>query len=47
MGRAPGGPTRRAEIVAEQKGCEPTLGGLESAEGFVLYRRDIDAGEVA
>jgi hypothetical protein len=44
--------------VAEHTGLEPTLGGLALvdgsftrpaavAAGFVLYRRDIDAGEVA
>jgi hypothetical protein len=42
MGRAPSGPAGRADIVAEQKGCEPELGGLEIADG--IFTR---AGEVA
>jgi hypothetical protein len=34
MGWAPGGPARIADIVAEQKGFEPELGGLEIADGI-------------
>ena len=29
MGRPPGGPARIADIVAQQEGFEPVLGGLE------------------
>jgi hypothetical protein len=58
MGWAPGGPAGIADIMAEQKGFETELGGLEIADGiftspaevtdgFVLHRRDIDGGEIA
>ena len=57
MGRPPGGPARRADIVPAHKGVETALGGLESTDGVftrpaevtdgcVLHRRDIDGGEV-
>ncbi len=41
-GWAPGGPAGIAEIVAEHKGFEPALGGLESVDGLFT-----GAGEVA
>ena len=58
MGRAPGRPTRRADIVAEPNGVETALGGLELsagvftcpaevADGLVRHRRDLDGGKVA
>jgi hypothetical protein len=57
MGWAPGRPARLTKILSEQEGVEPTLGGLEIAEGIftraaeiadgcVFHRRDIDGGEV-
>jgi hypothetical protein len=56
MSRAPSGVACRAEIVSEQQGVEPALGGLEIAEGlvtspaevaegFIVHRGDIDGGE--
>ena len=57
VGRAPGGPARIADIVAQQEGFETKLGGLEItdgiftspaevADGFVFHRGDIDGGEI-
>ena len=57
VGRAPGGSTCIADIMAKQKGVETELGGLkiaegiftspaEVADGFVFHRRDFDGGEV-
>ena len=58
MGWTPGGPAGVADVVSEQKGFEPKLGGLqilygiftraaEVADGFVFHRRDRDGGEIA
>src|SRR4029453_1902118 len=57
MGRPPGGTARIADIVPEQKGFEPELGGLEITDGvftsptevtdgFAPHPRDIDGSEV-
>jgi hypothetical protein len=58
VGWTPSGPAGRADVVSEQKGFEPKLGGLqipysiftcaaEVADGFVFHRRDLDSGEIA
>jgi hypothetical protein len=58
VGWAPGGPTRIADLVAQQEGFETELGGLQIAQGvftgpgeitnrFICHRGDIDHGEVS
>jgi hypothetical protein len=57
VGRAPGGPTRRADIVPSREGFETQLRLLQSpqgiftrpaevADGFIVDGGDIDGGEV-
>ena len=46
MGRAPGRPTRIADIEAEHKGFATKRGGLEIGDGVVFHSRDRDGGEV-
>jgi hypothetical protein len=57
VGRVPGGPARRADILSQEKRFEAKLGGLAIADGiftrttqitdgFVLDRGDLDGGEI-
>jgi hypothetical protein len=57
MSRAPSGVARIADIVSEQEGIKPKLGGPEIPQGvfrgageipnrFICHRGDIDAGEI-
>jgi hypothetical protein len=46
VGRAPGGTARIADILPQQEGFEPELGGLEIPEGFVFDLWNLDGSEV-
>ena len=44
MGWAPGGPAGVADVVSEQKGFEPKLGGLEIADGIFTSAGEVTDG---
>jgi mannose-6-phosphate isomerase-like protein (cupin superfamily) len=46
MGWAPGGPAGIADVVSEQKGFEPKLGGLEIADGIFTRAGEVPNGLV-
>ena len=44
VGRAPGGPARIADILPQEKGFEPKLGGLEIADGIFTSPAQVPNG---
>ena len=46
MGWAPGGPACVAEVVSEQKGCEPKLSRLDIADGLFTRAGEVTDGRI-
>jgi hypothetical protein len=47
IGGSPGGAARIADILAQEEGLQPVLGGLAIPDRLVLDRWDIDRGQIA